>query len=621
MNKYLVGLLVAALMVIGGQAVVAQNTQNFVFESFEADYFLSKDDQNVGRLDITEELVAVFPDFNQNRGIERAIPKSYKNAPVNIDITSVTDGNGQPWNYTTYTSGDFLIVRIGDANVFVHGQQTYVIEYSVDNVISFFDDHDELFWDTNGTGWSQSFGSLEARFHIPASIAESLQDRQECFSGSFGSSAADCTITRDESSAGITVTATANNLLAYENASVVLGFEKGEFFADPWIKRKALLNAAGFVGVPILALGYSYRRWKKHGRDDNKRGYTTPQYVPPAGLNVVSSEVILKEKLTTAGISAGILQLATLGYIKIIDKETKRRLRKDKHELSLELTKDPSSAPHDLQEIVSILFESVEFDPKKVLTSLFKGDLKGVRESALQATAAGSATIGEVIQLDTQKNKLYTGAQKLIKNTPTRLAKEGYFKVAPDKAKASWVGRSILMALLSVPFFFILPGVGFGFIAAGVLMLFWTNAMPARTSKGSAAFDHIKGLEEYIKLAEADRLEFHQGVEGSKYGSEQVSSNEFKLRIYEELLPYAMLFGLTESWSEQFKDLYQQPPDWYNSNARTFNSLLLADSLNNLSSSAQNAFTPPSNSGASGGSGFSGGFSGGGGGGGGGGGW
>ena len=48
------------------------------------------------------------------------------------------------------------------ADDFVHGAQTYVFTYTLENVTRFFDDTgvDEFYWDVNGTEWAQDFGRV-----------------------------------------------------------------------------------------------------------------------------------------------------------------------------------------------------------------------------------------------------------------------------------------------------------------------------------------------------------------------------------------------------------------------------------------------------------------------------
>src|SRR3989344_5858318 len=109
--------------------VSAQNVDDFKIQSFEADYYLDRTSDKTSPLKTTETIIAEFPDIDQNHGILRAIPSQYQKHTVSLEVNSVTDENGQPRNYTTYTQNDNLVLKIGDANRYVHGQQTYVIRY------------------------------------------------------------------------------------------------------------------------------------------------------------------------------------------------------------------------------------------------------------------------------------------------------------------------------------------------------------------------------------------------------------------------------------------------------------------------------------------------------------
>jgi len=87
-------------------------------------------------------------------------------------------------------------------------------------------------------------------------------------------------------------------------------------------------------------------------------------------------------------------------------------------------------------------------------------------------------------------------------------------------------------------------------IIAGVLsalaVVITSRFMPRKTRKGRIAWEKIAGLQEYIRRAEVDSLQ-----ENERQG------------IFERLLPYAIIFGLSKRWGKAFADLYRQPPDWY----------------------------------------------------------
>ena len=72
--------------------------------------------------------MALFPEFDQNRGIRRAIPLDYDGHPTDLVVESVTDATGAPRGFETEAdeAGEFLLVTVR-ADDFVHGEQTYVI--------------------------------------------------------------------------------------------------------------------------------------------------------------------------------------------------------------------------------------------------------------------------------------------------------------------------------------------------------------------------------------------------------------------------------------------------------------------------------------------------------------
>jgi uncharacterized membrane protein YgcG len=163
--------------------------------------------------------------------------------------------------------------------------------------------------------------------------------------------------------------------------------------------------------------------------------------------------------------------------------------------------------------------------------------------------------------------------------------------------------------------------VAIGLILSGILVLIISRYMPSRSQLGVQIHDHMLGLKDYIKLAEADRIKFLQSPQGAEKIREaglNPDDPQFKVKLFESLLPYAMLFNLEKDWAKQFQNVYEQAPSWYSGNWNAFNTGYLVSSINNFSYASAATFSTPS---SSGGSGFGGGFSGGGGGGGGGGGW
>ncbi len=126
--------------------------------------------------------------------------------------------------------------------------------------------------------------------------------------------------------------------------------------------------------------------------------------------------------------------------------------------------------------------------------------------------------------------------------------------------------------------------------------------MPAKTRKGTLLKEHILGLKDYLQIAEKNRLDFHNAPEKSP-------------ELFEKLLPYAIILGVSSAWAKEFDGLMTTPPRWYEGGAYpVFTPVLFADDMNSLNTAVVSAATPASSGGSGGGGSSGGGFGGGGGG-------
>jgi uncharacterized membrane protein len=125
--------------------------------------------------------------------------------------------------------------------------------------------------------------------------------------------------------------------------------------------------------------------------------------------------------------------------------------------------------------------------------------------------------------------------------------------------------------------------------------------MSKRTKKGTLLYQQLAGFKEFIKSVETDRLK------------EFLKQDE---HYFDKILPYAIVFGVADTWKDKLDGLDIPPPRWYSGNYHSFNTSSFMHSLNDsMSTMSQTFYSAPSSSGSSfGGGGSSGGGSGGGGG-------
>jgi uncharacterized membrane protein YgcG len=564
----------------------ALNTNDFSFDSFKADYYLSRDAGHHSHLKAVEHLVAEFPYYNQNHGIERAIPKTYDKHAVKLHIDTVTDDKGNGLSYTTYDSNDNEVLRIGDADSYVHGRQTYTITYSMQDVTKNFNDHDELFWNTNGTQWQQPFGEVAATLHLDKELASVYNGQLRCLQGAYGASNACQTKEASQGDERIVTFTSAGSLMPRENLSYVAGFKQASFAAyqpTTWerlyptlLKLYLVLNIGGCIALVIYAVHLA----RSVGKSAPGKGVIVPEYTPPKDMSVLLSAVTIGK--FNKALTAQVIDLAVRHYIKIYEIDRKRLFGK-KRSYELEIVKAIDDLAPEEQKFVQMLF--------------------------------GSTEVGHRIDTDYMTKTARSSLQPLSKDMVEQAKTEGIYREDLKSLKKRYYKKAILALILGIVL--LSPGV----FAGSIVVIIYIATMLPLSEKGAAKHDYLDGLNMYMKLAEAERLRVLQspgGAEKLPAGTDPSDKKQL-VKLYERLLPYAMLYGIEKEWAKQFAVLYDQPPDWYAGNWTTFNAAVFASSFNNFNSMSQTSFAPPNSSSSSGFSG--GGFSGGGGGGGGGGGW
>ncbi|MEO8261277.1 MAG: DUF2207 domain-containing protein [Pseudolysinimonas sp.] len=625
-----------AVEVVAAPGVPA-DTNDFTFDSFDAQYTLGIDDKGRSTLTTTETLVAVFPDFDQNRGIRRLIPSTYEGHPLQNRIVSITDENGQPRDYeVAYESDDsadgfFQSVTIAvPEGQFVHGTQTYVITYEQRDVTAYFEDtnDDEFYWDVNGTGWAQPFGEVSATVTLADGLASKLVSTS-CYYGYDGSdTTCDAVVTDD------TITASVTDLQPRQNMTIVAAFPAHTFTEAPFdlfalIPAPVFGGLAASLGGALLALILRFTVL----RGAKGTGIVIAQYEPQDDISPLLAANLLGK--TKKGMAASIVDLAVRRKIRIVERPDDGFFASGTT-FGVQRVGDDSGVSTDDQRVLSALFATVSF-----------GRLSRLLRSG-GATAPGLITIGQQMQQEVAgvtndaagEVRWLTKKDQILGQQVVAITKAVAAEAKSRKLRSNPPALPILIVAVLVVVGFLLllfGGMGaqseagivigvFGTIIAswiGVGALIMLGARRPLTTEGALAKEHLEGLREYIRLAEADRLQMLQSVSGAERTplDKTAAGGPDVIKIYEKLLPYAVLFGLEKEWAGELAKYYDEtPPDWYSgSNVTAFNVGAFAGAIGSLSTSVSTSYSGSSSSSSSGGSG-GGGSSGGGGGGGGGGG-
>jgi len=569
-------------------ASVSGDVDDFSFESLDVRYTLGTADDGTSTLLVEERFVALFPEIDQNRGMRRIIPDSYQNAPLNPELVSITDGDGNARPAETESEdGEFSMTSRADD--YVHGVQTYVFTYTLENVTRYFDDTgvDEFYWDVNGTEWAQNFGRVSVQIVVPPDLADSLTGSQACYVGYQGSGQT-CEIAADAAEDGsATLAASAAPVLPYQTVTVAVGFEKGTFvpfdssyLASPW----GWVQGIAVLGV-LAAILFAAITRARHLRDEPGRPTIIAEYTPPRAIDALESAVLLGR--TTKAIPAEVLEQAVVGSIRIVEGDRKFW---GGVKLKAQLI-DPSRADGDGRLLLAGLFPFLH--------------------------------PGEEYEFGSTDTRFSAAAQNILKLATEELTRRGLRRKVPASVRA-WpvlavlaASGLVLFAGLFAIFASVDPVIPILLMVSAGLVLFIVIGLVSRkplTAAGAEVRDHLKGLKEFIEWAEADRIRMLQSPAGAERVRINPNDPAQMLKLYEVLLPYAVVFGQEKEWAEQLAVLYgpENSPGWY-SGSHGFSAGSFSAGIGSLSASSASS---SSTSGGSGGGGSAGGGGGGGGGGG-----
>jgi len=563
--------------------------------SFESDIRVQADSSLA-----VHEVIRVDFGGLQKHGIFRDIPFRYDHDSQHdrvyrISVSSVGDGKGRSWPYETSDQGVYREIKIGDPDRTVSGRQTYVIDYLVRGALNAFSDHDELFWNVNGSQWPVPTEATRAVVSVPAG---SLQ-RITCYQGPEGSTAP-CVSSRqgDDATFSATgpmnpgeqltvVTAIANGAVANPTPILVA---RPRSFADYFTATPATVAVSLLVllaGLALLGLN-----WLRGGRDQVALDVhyiessvrprpllagppVIAEFEPPGGLRPAEIGTLLDERADTKDVTATIIDLAARGYLRIDEIPSSGFASKDWLLTSTAPTEWRAGLKPYEAELFSAIFNGRSATTLSDLKGNFADDLRSVERA------------------------LYDDAKK-----------GGWFVRDPRWVKLTWIGIGagvMVVGVLAALLFGAIAGWGLPGVAlalVGVAQAVASFQMPRRTAVGSDLLQHALGFRLYMKTAETYRQQFAE-----------------KENLFTSFLPYAIIFGCVELWAKAFQGLDTQTGQtgWYGPGG--WQALALSQSLNDFNQHLGQTMATPAPTAGGAGSGFSGGFAGGGGGGGGGGSW
>ena len=162
-----------------------------------------------------------------------------------------------------------------------------------------------------------------------------------------------------------------------------------------------------------------------------------------------------------------------------------------------------------------------------------------------------------------------------VSNRDIATASQRRYQLLRDSGlrRASWLGKVLfgagyvgLIGFGWVQLALGLSGLAWPFLAAGTLAVLLLVAaahyyptLGRLTSTGKQLRDQLAGLHRFVTMAEADRIAWMQNaVDAPRVAGPDDGS---LITLYEPLLPYAIVFGVEDTWRQALGDLYDLTPE------------------------------------------------------------
>lgn len=570
-----------------------------------------------------------------NRDVSKEVDGSeYKLMEYHADMEHIDTGDDP---FEVESDGSLRQIIIGSEHKKITGLHTYHISYTMVIPDDRVDTTDFLMYSLLGSQWEVPIEHLTFNVAFEKPLTDDALGMFKVYSGDYGVESNALKVKYDLSKNRIR--GSVDNVNPGQSVTIFTNLEEGYFQNEKTSNTPVLSQGGGITGI-VAALGAMLYGFFK----PKKKVVPTVEFYPPEGISSAEVGTIIDDTVDDIDIMSLIPWFAEQGYLRIEQLPDKKG-RYGKH-ADLVLHKEnplPEDAPQYQRTFFNALFKegttchlkdlSDDFgehflEAKDNLNGVFTGEKKlskGKEKGLFLTLLLGALSLGALTAtspLGPSENVVFA-AFAVAPAVLFALYRLGTAAKDVTRSKKSWF-KMALCALglmcssaggvycianeehyLSVVVLALIP-------AALWLFALCSGKLVEATEYKVQTAGKLFGLKQFIETAEQDRLK---------------ALAEENPEYFYNVLPYAMVFGLSELWAKQFKNIPTQPPAWYHSDYDTvFDTYYLYSVLNvNMTRSMQDVVnaqkieaaksTAEGVTGFGGGGGFSGGGFGGGGGG------
>lgn len=490
-----------------------------------------------GSVEITEN-ITVNVEHNQiRRGIYRDIPLS---ARQKLDITDLQmDGAHHP--YFTEKQEGSVRINFGDDRYIPRGLHTYTLRYTMRNVVGFFQDYDEIYWNVTGNDWAFPIEIARGSVTLPDG-AEVLEDKISSYTGRRGS--------KSSRAERLGLTFQVAFLQPHEGLTVAVPFKKGLLHENKFLQTIRISGEKIWLLLLFLAtLAYCFYVWKRFGKDP--AAHVVRRYSPPNGISPAQARFIRQMGYDDKTLAVTLISLTEKGALKITDEK------------------------HGLRR--GFIIQN-NFTAKQPLAPEEEAALKVIPDQLILNGANRSC----VLKIQQQLKEALRKTNEKFFNKNTRWAvppfllilvffgyriyiweddpiicaiKLGILVLAwwgsllPGLKNAHWIPIPVILSLLCMAIWTTgisvtqehpLNILDIALVFLLLFSLYWFFLiMRAYTPAGQQIMDEINGFKQYLSIGEGTRV--------------QVSDPTDELKIFCDYLPYALALDVENEWIESFE--------------------------------------------------------------------
>lgn len=500
--------------------------------------------------------VWVKRDVSDNQDGSQTKMMHYK---VRIDDTKVN----KRWEDISEFGDSLYVMRIGDANIWLEGDETFTISYTLHPFDDRVSQSDLFFYSIYGAGWDCRTERFTFDIHFEQPLTNAELSKLKMFTGKLGNG---------EDVSELYITKRTNTDISGEvigirpkNAVTLFVPLHEGYFAKSSRPAIDIIVTYIFIAIAVILALYALKK-----EFIKKKGYTkTISFYPPEGCSSADVGTIIDTTVDDRDIISLIPWFAEQGYL-TIDNTGKNPI--------LHKVKD---LPDDAQTYLKKLFNGffpdskTEFDTgkphkkfgaawlacEKELNKKFENKLDDYDEYGVLAI------VGAILAISFANCFANNSCDDYVVGGITTLALGAVFFFCFVKAYidisgcitrcfVNFIAFCFIMGYAAVFMDYLLADDG-SYVSTDImfaanlpvfLACLFSKKLTFMTEYRRKRIGQILGLQEFIRTAEKQQLEQLQ-AEDEKY--------------YYRVLPYAVAFGMASTWAKRFNGIIIKPVEFY----------------------------------------------------------